>query len=304
MRKDEKAQLMALNCRGSQLDCRLPVEGGAYVMGILNVTPDSFFDGGKYLNSDTALQQGEKMIIEGARIIDVGGESTRPRGGVYGEGAEAVNSNDEKKRIVPVISALHRNFPDTLISVDTYKADVAREALEAGAHIINDVTGLRADENIATVAAQFDAPLILMHSLGMPGAMPHQHHYKNVLTEVKNSLEQACQKASGAGVKDLVIDPGFGFGKTPAENLVLINHLDGFLELGRPILIGLSRKSTIGHVLRKDDKIPSPDQRLFGSLGATAIAALKGASIIRTHDVGPTVEFLKVLDETRRASVH
>ena len=293
-----------LNCKGLPLDCRLPVEGGAHVMGILNVTPDSFFDGGKYLDADVALRQAEKMIAEGARIIDIGGESTRPRGDAYGKGAHAVSAKEEKQRIVPIVRAIQSAFPDILISIDTYKADVAREAMEAGAHLINDVTGLRADPEIARVAASYQAPLILMHSLGNPGTMPHHHHYDDVVQEVRAVLRSAVAQASRAGVKDLIVDPGFGFGKSPEENLVLINHTDAFLQLSRPVLIGLSRKSAIGHALQKDDQIPPPDQRLFGSLGATAIAVLKGASIIRTHDVGPTVECLKVLHETRSASIH
>ena len=293
-----------LNCRGIILDCRLPVSGGAHVMGILNVTPDSFFDGGNFIRIEAALQQAEKMIQEGARIIDVGGESTRPKGNIYGKGAQAVGIEEEKERVVPVIRAIHEAYPDVLISIDTYKSEVAREALEAGAHLINDVTGMRADPHIAEVAAAYQAPLILMHSLGDPGTMPHHHHYDNVVTEVSAVLQDTIKQAEQAGVIDLVVDPGFGFGKSPEENLALINHTDAFLKLGRPVLIGLSRKSTIGHALRQGQEIPPPDQRLFGSLGATAIAVLKGASIIRTHDVGPTIQCLKVLDETRRASAH
>ncbi len=200
-----------------------------------------------------------------------------------------------------MIEAIHRNFPDVLISIDTYKPEVAQAAMEAGAHIINDVTGLRSYPEMADVARAHQAPLILMHALGQPGEMPHNHTYTDVVEEVRNSINASIEIAKGAGVNQLVTDPGFGFGKTPAENLHLLNHVDDFLMLGYPVLVGVSRKSTIGTILG-GSKNPTPvDGRLFGTLGATAIAVLRGATLVRTHDVQPTVEFLKTLAETANA---
>ena len=290
-----------LNCRGKTLDCRPGQSHGAHVMGILNVTPDSFSDGGAYLNISAALQRVEEMIEEGAVIIDIGGESTRPSGKTYGRGAEAVATDEERSRVLPVIEAIGDRFPETLISIDTYKPQVASEAVQAGAHIINDITGLRLYPETATVAAELQVPLILMHSLGRPGELPHQHTYEDVVLEVKDALENALNKGRAAGVSQMVTDPGFGFGKNPQENLRLINHIDDFLALGYPVLAGISRKSTIGIALG-DNGSPVPvEERLFGTLGATAIAVLRGASIVRTHDVKPTVEMLKILAETANA---
>ena len=290
-----------LNCRNKTLDCRPGQSHGAHVMGILNVTPDSFSDGGEYLDISTSLHRVEEMIREGAVIIDVGGESTRPSGKTYGRGAEAVARDEERARVLPVIEAIHDRFPEVLISIDTYKPQVAREAVQAGAHIINDITGLRLYPETASIAAELQVPLILMHSLGRPGELPHQHTYDDVVMEVKDALEDAIKKGRAAGVSQMVTDPGFGFGKNPQENLRLINHIDDFLALGYPVLAGISRKSTIGIVLgEKGSPVPVTD-RLFGTLGATAIAVLRGASIVRTHDVQPTVEMLKILAETANA---
>lgn len=277
------------------LNCSPFSEWGAHVMGILNVTPDSFSDGGRYTTVEQALQKTEDMLQEGAAIIDIGGESTRPGGRTYGEGAMAVAEEIERSRVLPIIESINRHFPGTLISIDTYKPNVAREALEAGAHLINDITGLRLFPEMASVAASFDAPLILMHSIGTPGGLPQEHRYEDVTTDVASSLRTALDIAQEAGVKQLVTDPGFGFGKTPEENMQLMRDVDTFLALGYPVLVGVSRKSTIGTYLGSKEAPAPVDQRLFGSLGATAVAVMKGASIVRTHDVRPTVEFLKTL---------
>ncbi len=287
-----------LDCRGRLLDCRPGSEAGVHVMGILNVTPDSFSDGGRYLHADDALRRAEAMLEEGAALIDVGGESSRPRGSVYGAGAEAVAVSDEKQRVLPVVEAIAGRFPEALISVDTYKPEVARAALEAGAHLINDITGLRYYPEMATVAAEAGAPLIVMHALGRPGEMPHEHRYTDVVEEVRASLEASVRVAEAAGVRHVITDPGFGFGKTPAENLRLINSVDVLLGLRRPVLVGISRKSTIGAVLGRPGDPAPVDARLFGSLGATAVAVMRGATLIRTHDVRPTVEMARVLAAT------
>jgi len=270
-------------------------------MGVLNVTPDSFSDGGQYMDLDAALARVEQMIAEGAAIIDVGGESSRPAGKAYGEGADAVAVQEERQRVVPVVQGIAARFPEVLISVDTYKPDVARAALDAGAHIINDITGLRIYPAMAEVAAEAGAPLILMHSLGRPGAMPHEHTYTDVVAEVIDALREAVTLAEAAGVQDVVVDPGFGFGKTTQENLRLVAAVDQLQALGHPVLIGLSRKSSIGAILGEPGTPVPIGDRLFGSLGATAVAVLRGASLVRTHDVGPTVDMLALLTATARA---
>lgn len=267
-------------------------------MGILNVTPDSFSDGGRFEKVEAALRRAEAMLEEGAEILDIGGESTRPRGKTYGEGAEAVSAEEEQRRVLPVIDAIARRFPEALLSIDTYKPAVARAALEAGAHLINDITGLRLFPEMAQVAAAAAAPLILMHSLGRPGDLPHEHAYTDVVADVKASLAQSIARAEAAGVQHIVIDPGFGFGKTPHENLRLLNEVDTLLGLNRPVLVGISRKSTIGTILGDADKPLPVEERLFGTLGATSAAVLRGATLVRTHDVRPTVELLRVFGAT------
>ena len=289
-----------LHGAGRILDCRPRRENGpaAHVMGVLNVTPDSFSDGGQYTTVDDALARASTMLDEGAAIIDVGGESTRPAGEVYGEGAAKVEAAAERDRVVPVIEAIRERHPEALVSIDTYKPTVAEAALDAGAAIINDITGLRIHPEMADVAAAHDAPLIVMHSLGRPGAMPHQQGYNDVVAAVRAALAEALDTAEAAGVTDLVVDPGFGFGKTHAENLRLLEAVDTFLDLNRPVLVGISRKSTIGAALRSDDAPAPLGERLYGTLGATAVAVMRGATLVRTHDVRPTVEMLRVMGAT------
>lgn len=284
------------------LDCR----PGAvpHVMGILNVTPDSFSDGGTYLRLDAALRRAETMLEEGAVLIDVGGESSRPRGTVYGAGAEALDVETEKQRVLPVVEALARRFPEALISVDTYKADMGRAAVEAGAAVLNDITGLRHDPALADVAARHKVPLVVMHSLGTPGAMPHSHRYTDVVQEVRAALAVSVQQAEARGVAYVLTDPGFGFGKTVDENLKVLAGIPALLTLNRPVLVGISRKSTIGALLGTPEQPAPVSDRLFGSLGATAVAVLRGASVVRTHDVQPTVELLRVLHAVREAPLN
>ena len=200
--------------------------------------------------------------------------------------------------MLPVIEAVAAQFPEALISVDTYKPGVAEAALDAGAHLVNDVTGLRDGDGTARAAARFGAPLVVMHALGEPGAMPHAHTYGDVVEEVRASLAESVRVAEAAGVRDVIVDPGFGFGKSAEENLRLIGRIDAFLALGRPVLVGISRKSTIGAVLGRPGAPVPVDDRLFGTLGATAVAVLRGASIVRTHDVRATAEMLRVLTAT------
>ena len=284
-----------VNCRGRVLDCRPHQEIGAHVMGVLNVTPDSFADGGMYVAADAAVMHAEEMIGEGATIIDVGGESSRPAGTVYGGGASTVPAAEEIRRVLPVIETLAARFPDILISVDTYKPEVALAALEAGAHIINDVTGLRYTTETAAVAAEYGAALVVMHSLGKPGDPSLSRDYADVVAEVRDSLEESVGRALASGVSHVIVDPGFGFGKSVAENLLLLRDVESFLGLNRPVLIGVSRKSTIGAVLGRPGEPLPPEARLYGSLGAAAVAVLRGASIIRAHDIRPTVEMLRTV---------
>jgi dihydropteroate synthase len=206
-----------------------------------------------------------------------------------------VSADEEIRRIRPVVEYAAAQFPDVLISVDTYKPEVALAALEAGAHIINDVTGLRYTTETAAVAAEFGAAFVVMHSLGKPGDPPVSRDYVDVVAEVRDSLEGSVGRAVSAGVEHVIIDPGFGFGKSVAENLLLLQNVESFLGLNRPVLLGVSRKSTIGAVLGGSGGPVPPAARLYGSLGAAAAAVMRGASIIRAHDVRPTVEMLKAV---------
>ncbi len=279
----------ALDCRASALQ---PI--GAHVMGILNVTPDSFADGGRYDTVDAAVRQAHAMLSEGAAMLDVGGESTRPRGVTYGAGASAVAEEEELARILPVIEAIRARFPDALLSIDTYKPRVAREALDRGVHLVNDVTGLRFSSESAEHAARVGAAVCVMHALGRPGDMPHEHAYADVVGDVAGSLARSVRTARGANVASVLVDPGFGFGKTAAENLRLVAHADRIASAtGCPVLVGASRKSTIGHVLRPGNAPPA-SERLFGSVGVAVAAARWGACIVRVHDVRATVEALRI----------
>lgn len=252
------------------------------VMGILNVTPDSFFDGGRYDSLDRAVERALSMVDEGADIIDIGGESTRP-------GAEPIGSHEELSRVIPVIEKL-RSASDVAISVDTSTADVMDEAVRAGANLINDVRALQREGALES-AARSGLPVCLMHMKGDPSNMQLNPQYDDLVLEVKQFFRariDACRRA-GIERERLILDPGFGFGKTPLHNLQLINRLGEFTELGLPLLVGLSRKSTIGKIL----DVPG-DDRLFGSLAGAVIAVTNGASIIRAHDVKPTREALQV----------
>lgn len=284
-----------LRCGDRQLDCS---PGQCQVMGILNVTPDSFSDGGRYQGVDAALAQTEQMLKEGAAIIDIGGESSRPKGKTYGTGADPVSEAEEKRRVLPVIEAIASRFPEAILSIDTYKPGTAQAAVAAGAHIINDITGLRAYPAMAQVAAEAQVPLIVMHSVGQPGAMPHEVTYDDVVLAVRRSLQESIAVALAAGTQQLVVDPGFGFGKSVPENLAIVAQTRRFAELGYPVLVGISRKSTIGAVLGGESPVPI-GERLYGTLGATATAVLQGATLVRTHDVGPTAQMVRLLLATQ-----
>lgn len=258
------------------------------VMGILNVTPDSFSDGGRFFSVDEALKQAEKLIEEGADILDIGGESTRPS-------SERVSSDEEIRRIVPIINAISKNF-DAAISIDTSKSEVARAAIEVGAEIINDVSGLRFDERIAEIAAVYKTGLVLMHLRGDFETMHRQATIEDIIGEVITGLRQSLKTAAGYGLSDrtVALDVGIGFSKTFEQNLELIAKFDKisreFSEF--PILLGTSRKSFIGKIL---DNAPV-GKRLFGTLAADAIGVWNGANIVRVHDVKAAVESLKIVE--------
>lgn len=254
-------------------------------MAILNMTPDSFSDGGEYINEKDALSKTEKMIEEGADIIDVGGESSRP-------GALPVSANEEIRRIAKTIESIRKRW-DIPVSVDTVKQDVARIAVEEGADIINDISALSYDPEMVTYAAKQKTPVILMHSKGSPRTMQDNPVYGDVVKEIHNYFENAVQKAEKAGIKKerIIIDPGIGFGKTAQHNLILINKLGAFKDIGCPLMVGLSRKSFLGTLLGTN-----PSDRLEGTIAANAIAIANGAAIIRVHDVKEGVKTAKTAD--------
>ena len=275
----------ALDCRGRTLDAR---PGRGLVMGVLNVTPDSFSDGGRHATVRAAVARARQMADEGATLVDVGGESTRP-------GAGPVGLDEELARVVPVVEAVVRELPRVLVSVDTTKGAVARAALRAGAHVVNDVTGLRGDVGVAAAAAEYGAPLVVMHSLGATGGAAPEGSYRDVVEDVAAALARSVARAEAAGVRDVVVDPGFGFGKSVGDNLRLVAGLDRLAALGRPVLVGVSRKSTVGAVLGRGGAAAPVGERLYGSLGLAALAVVRGAAIVRAHDVRATVEALRTL---------
>jgi len=263
------------------------------IMGVVNVTPDSFSDGGKFFDCDSAVAQGVKLAAEGAGIIDVGGESTRPF-------SDPVSVEEEIRRVLPVIEKLSRRIAIP-ISIDTTKAEVARRALEAGASIINDVAALRFDPGLAAVAVEYNTPVILMHMLRDPKRMQQSPHYDNLIAEIRNFLADAAKRAQNLGiVRDkIILDPGIGFGKTVAHNLLLIKHLPAFDALNRPILIGASRKSFIRKILKETQETdiqPDLPRVEAGSQAAVAAAILNGAHIVRVHDVAGTLTTAKIVD--------
>ncbi|ADV85611.1 dihydropteroate synthase [Vibrio vulnificus] len=269
---------MILRSQKKSLDLSFPV-----VMGILNVTPDSFSDGGQFNALDAALAQAERMIAAGVSIIDVGGESTRP-------GAPEVSLEEELKRVIPAIQAIRQKH-DVWISIDTSKAEVMKQAIEAGADLINDVRALQEPGALA-VAAKAQVPICLMHMQGQPRSMQHNPSYQDVLKEVSEFLEErvaACEEA-GIAKELLILDPGFGFGKTIEHNYHLLAHLEAFHQLGLPILAGMSRKSMVFKLLNK-----KPAECMVASVTCATIAAMKGAQIIRVHDVEETVEAMRVI---------
>jgi dihydropteroate synthase len=265
-----------LNCRG-----RLVVIDRPLVMGILNLTPDSFFDGGKYNSVNSALQHAESMLNDGADIFDLGAYSSRP-------GAEDISQEEELSRLIPSLEAIFNHFPEALISVDTFRSGVAEKALEVGTHIINDISGGNLDYNLPEVAAKFNAPYICMHMKGTPQTMQKNLERKPIKHDVLSFFTHRVPELIQKGVKDVIIDPGFGFGKTLEQNYEMVAALSDFAILGKPILVGVSRKSMIR--LKYGE---STEQTLKGTIEVNRELLKNGADILRVHDVKEAVELIK-----------
>jgi dihydropteroate synthase len=270
------------------------------IMGIVNITPDSFSDGGVFFNPEKAVAHGEKLAAQGADILDIGGESTRPF-------AEAVTLEEELRRVVPVISALAKRV-SIPISIDTTKSEVARQAIEAGAAIVNDISALRMDERMVDIVRDYGVPVIIMHMLGTPKTMQLAPIYHHLMEEIRFFLETAVQHAEKKGVERarIIIDPGIGFGKTPRHNLFLIQHFNELRSIGCPILIGPSRKAFLRYILKEPEGMElSPDAPIVetGTQAVVAVSALNGADIIRVHNVATTRATLNIVNAIRTASV-
>ncbi|WP_292756616.1 dihydropteroate synthase [Methylophaga sp. UBA2689] len=276
---------MMMDFAGKSLDL-----SASHVMGIVNVTPDSFSDGGRFFSPAKALEQARKLIADGATIIDIGGESTRP-------GSDPVDVEEEIRRVVPAIEAIHAEF-DVVISIDTMKADVMRAAVKAGASLINDVNALQGDGALQA-AAELDVPVCLMHMQGTPQTMQQQPHYVDVVNEVNNFLSERVAACEAAGISRsrIILDPGFGFGKNARHNLRLMKHLSVITESDLPVLVGVSRKSIIGAMLNV-----SVEERLAGSLALASIAIWQGAKIIRSHDVRETVQAVRLCEHVMQVN--
>lgn len=270
--------MMTINCKGKLIDFSTP-----RVMGILNITPDSFFDGGVYINETEILQQVEKMLTEGATFIDVGAYSSRP-------GATHISEEEELQRIVPIIKLLVAHFPDILISVDTFRSIVAQKTIEAGAAIINDISGGKMDANIFTTVAKLQVPYIIMHMLGTPQNMQQNPQYDDVTKEVISFFAEQLFTLHQLKVNDVLIDVGFGFGKTIEHNYELLKNLALFKSLDAPILAGISRKSMVYKPLEL-----TPKTALNATTSANTIALLNGANILRVHDVKEAMEAIKIV---------
>ncbi len=269
---------MTIKIKGELINFSVPK-----IMGILNVTPDSFYDGGKYNSEKKILNQVEKMISSGADIIDVGGYSSRP-------GAKEVSTENELSRVIPIIQLISKGFPNIIISVDTFRSTVADQAVNSGAHMINDISGGNLDSNMFKTVSKLDVPYILMHMRGSPKNMMNNTNYDDILKEIKNYFSERISKARLEGVNDIIIDPGFGFSKTKEQNYKLMNRLEFLKEFKTPIIVGISRKSMIYKTLDT-----TPDKALNGSTILHTISLLKGANILRTHDVLEAVECVKII---------
>ena len=253
------------------------------IMGILNVTPDSFSDGGLFTNEEACLEQAGKMLDEGAFCIDIGGYSTRP-------GATDISSGEETDRVVPIIQAVKKNYPDCVVSIDTFRSDVAREAVHAGAQMVNDVSGGKLDPSMHSTVASLDVPYILMHMRGTPQSMKNETDYDDILLSIWNYFRDQTDLAKSAGIREIILDPGFGFAKSIDQNYYILENLSYFHSLGLPLLVGLSRKSLIYKRLN----IP-PAEAVNGTTALNTVALLKGAQLLRVHDVRQAKEAIELV---------
>ncbi len=269
---------MTLNCRGKLIDVNTPK-----IMGILNLTPDSFYDGGKYKSDKEALRQVEKMLADGATFIDIGGQSSRPN-------AQFLGPEEEAKRVVSLVKRILETFPETIISIDTFHSFVAQKAVEAGAAIINDISAGNLDDKMMKTVALLGVPYIMMHMRGTPQTMQTHTHYENMMQEIIYYFSEKVVEARRLGITDIVIDPGFGFAKTPTQNFELLRKLNLLKSLKLPILMGVSRKSTIYKTLHI-----KPAQALNGTTVLNTLSLLNGAQILRVHDVGEAQECVQLM---------
>ena len=271
---------MTINCKGKLIDLSTPK-----VMGILNITPDSFFDGGMYKDQSNIVNQVQKMLDEGATFIDVGAYSSKPN-------ANEVSLDEELSRILPIITLLIKQFPDIIISVDTFRAEVAKQCIAKGAALVNDISAGHLDENMLETVAKLNVPYIMMHMRGNPKTMQQQTNYDNILKEVLFYFSERITTARALGIKDIIIDPGFGFAKTLEQNFELLNVLEGFKITNLPLLAGLSRKSMIYKTLET-----SSAEALNGTTALNMVALQKGASILRVHDVKEAIECVTLFNQ-------
>lgn len=269
--------MFTLNCKGRLLEIKEPI-----VMGIVNITPDSFYSGSRSSSKEQALQQAEQMLNDGATIIDIGGQSTRPD-------STLLLAEEEMQRVIPTIEAIRRQFPGSYISIDTFYSAVASEAVKAGADIINDISGGHIDTEMLRTVAALNVPYICMHMKGTPQTMKQLAQYRDVVKEVSDYFIERMNACRSAGIKDIIIDPGFGFAKNSEQNFELLKALDVFNIFDRPILLGISRKSTIYKTLQT-----TPEKALNGTTVLNTVGLMKGASILRVHDVKEAVEAVKL----------
>jgi dihydropteroate synthase len=269
--------MLSINCKGRLLSLEYPV-----VMGIINATPDSFYEGSRKQDDHAILKAAEKMLTEGATFLDIGGQSTRP-------GSERVSEEEETDRVIPAIEAVTKQFPEALVSVDTYYAGVAKKAVEAGASLVNDVSAGALDKNMISTVAALKVPYVLMHMKGDPSNMQVAPHYDDVALEVFDHLNQKAAEFTGLGLKDIIVDPGFGFGKTSAHNFQLLDRLSFFRQMDYSLMVGLSRKATVYKTLGT-----TADEALNGSTVLHTVALMNGANILRVHDVKPAMEAVKL----------
>jgi dihydropteroate synthase len=274
---------MTINCKGTLIDLKKPK-----VMGVLNITPDSFYDGGKYKDEVSILKQVEKLLDAGAIFVDVGAYSSKP-------GATNISEEEELKRILPVVNLLITNFPDIYLSIDTFRSIVARRCLENGAAMINDISAGNMDDKMMQTISEFKVPYVMMHMKGNPQNMSQQSNYSNLLEEILYYFSEKVAAAKSYGINDIILDPGFGFAKNTFQNFSLLQHLNLFKTFELPILVGLSRKSMIYKTLGTN-----PDQALNGTTALNTYALTKGANILRVHDVKEAVECIELLEALKQ----